>query len=104
MRCGAGRRVCVYFTGLTRGAGCTAGLQRRMPRIAPSTRDEIRDTEVLMDNLGSRLKDLRLKAGMTLRQLARQAELSPSFVSQIENGKSQPSVATLYSFAQLLNV
>jgi len=57
-----------------------------------------------MDNLGSRLTHLRLKAGMTLRQLARQAELSPSFVSQIENGKSQPSVATLYSFAQLLNV
>lgn len=57
-----------------------------------------------MDNLGSRLKNLRLKAGLTLRQLARQAELSPSFVSQIENGKSQPSVATLYAFAKLLNV
>jgi transcriptional regulator with XRE-family HTH domain/quercetin dioxygenase-like cupin family protein len=57
-----------------------------------------------MDNLGSRLKSLRLKAGLTLRQLARQAELSPSFVSQIENGKSQPSVATLYAFAQLLNI
>src|SRR6185295_5814373 len=27
-----------------------------------------------------------------------------SFVSQIENGKSQPSVATLYVFAQLLDV
>jgi transcriptional regulator with XRE-family HTH domain len=57
-----------------------------------------------MDNLGSRLKDIRLKAGLTLRELARQVDVSPSFVSQIENGKSQPSVATLYSFAQLLNV
>lgn len=57
-----------------------------------------------MDNLGSRLKDLRLKAGLTLRELARQADVSPSFVSQIENGKSQPSVATLYVFAKLLNV
>jgi transcriptional regulator with XRE-family HTH domain/quercetin dioxygenase-like cupin family protein len=64
----------------------------------------MRDTEVLMDNLGSRLKDVRLKAGLTLRELARQADVSPSFVSQIENGKSQPSVATLYAFAQLLNV
>ena len=61
------------------------------------------DTE-LMDNLGSRLKGIRLKAGLTLRQLARKASVSPSFVSQIENGKSQPSVATLYTFAQLLNV
>jgi transcriptional regulator with XRE-family HTH domain len=64
----------------------------------------MRDTEVLMDNLGSRLKDVRLKAGLTLRELARQADVSPSFVSQIENGKSQPSVSTLYAFAQLLNV
>jgi transcriptional regulator with XRE-family HTH domain/quercetin dioxygenase-like cupin family protein len=63
----------------------------------------MRDSEVLMDNLGSRLKDVRLKAGFTLRELARQADVSPSFVSQIENGKSQPSVATLYAFAQLLN-
>ncbi|CAN5406065.1 cupin domain-containing protein [soil metagenome] len=64
----------------------------------------MRDTEVPMDNLGSRLKDVRLKAGLTLRELARRAEVSPSLVSQIENGKSQPSVATLYAFAQLLDV
>jgi transcriptional regulator with XRE-family HTH domain/quercetin dioxygenase-like cupin family protein len=57
-----------------------------------------------MDNLGSRLKDIRLRAGLTLRELARKAAVSPSFISQIENGKSQPSVATLYAFAQLLNV
>lgn len=57
-----------------------------------------------MDNLGSRLRDERLKAGMTLRELARQANVSPSFVSQIENGKSQPSVATLYTFSRLLGI
>jgi transcriptional regulator with XRE-family HTH domain/quercetin dioxygenase-like cupin family protein len=60
--------------------------------------------EILMDNLGSRLKEMRLKAGLTLRELARQADVSPSFVSQIENGKSQPSVATLYTFSRLLGV
>ncbi len=64
----------------------------------------IHESGVLMDNLGGRLKGVRLAAGMTLRELARQAEVSPSFVSQIENGKSQPSVATLYAFARLLNV
>src|SRR3954452_15801687 len=64
----------------------------------------MRHTEAVMDNLGSRLKSVRLKAGWTLRELARKAGVSPSFVSQIENGKSQPSVATLYVFAQLLDV
>ena len=57
-----------------------------------------------MDTLGSRLKDLRQKSGLSLRELARQVNVSPSFVSQIENGKSQPSVATLYAFSQRLNV
>jgi transcriptional regulator with XRE-family HTH domain/quercetin dioxygenase-like cupin family protein len=57
-----------------------------------------------MDQLGRRLKAIRLQAGVSLRELARQADVSPSLVSQIENGKSQPSVATLYAFSQLLNV
>src|SRR3954452_4675921 len=57
-----------------------------------------------MDGLGARLKELRQQAGLSLRELARQADVSPSLVSQIENGKSRPSVSTLYTFARLLNV
>ncbi len=57
-----------------------------------------------MDNLGQRLKTARLEVGLTLRELARQADVSPSLVSLIENGKSQPSVATLYTFARILDV
>jgi transcriptional regulator with XRE-family HTH domain/quercetin dioxygenase-like cupin family protein len=57
-----------------------------------------------VDNLGARLRDVRLKSGMSLREVARQLGVSPSFISQMENGKSQPSVATLYSMAQLLGV
>lgn len=54
--------------------------------------------------LGPRLKEIRMQGGLSLREVARQLDVSPSFVSQIENGKSQPSVATLYSFARLLGV
>jgi transcriptional regulator with XRE-family HTH domain len=46
----------------------------------------------------------RLHSGMSLRELARQLNVSPSFVSQLENGKSQPSVATLYSLSRLLGI
>ena len=55
-------------------------------------------------NLGVRLRQARLHANMSLREMARQLGVSPSFVSQLENGKSKPSVATLYSLAQLLGV
>ena len=57
-----------------------------------------------MENLAERLKWARQKAGLSLREVSRQLGVSASFVSQIENGKSTPSVATLYSMAQLLGV
>ncbi len=55
-------------------------------------------------NLGSRLRLARQRSGLTLREVARRLGVSASFVSQLENGKSQPSVVTLYSLTQLLGV
>lgn len=57
-----------------------------------------------MENLGPRLKTIRLASEKSLREVARRLDVSPSFLSQIENGKSQPSVATLYALARLLGV
>lgn len=54
--------------------------------------------------LGLRLRQARQRSGLSLRALARELGVSASFVSQLENGKSQPSVATLFSLAQLLGV
>jgi transcriptional regulator with XRE-family HTH domain/quercetin dioxygenase-like cupin family protein len=54
--------------------------------------------------LGPRLKEVRLESKLSLREIARQLKVSPSFISQIENGKSHPSVATLYALANLLDV
>jgi len=49
--------------------------------------------------LGSRLRAIRLARGIGVRELARRLDLSPSAISQIENGKVNPSVRTLYAFA-----
>src|SRR4051794_39956515 len=54
--------------------------------------------------LGIRLKRVRERSGRSLREVARELGVSASFLSQMERGKSQPSVATLYSLAQLLKV
>ena len=66
--------------------------------------DETVQADEPVDGLGLRLRAARMKAGLSLRELSRQLGVSPSFVSQVENGKSQPSVATLYAIAQLLGV
>jgi transcriptional regulator with XRE-family HTH domain/mannose-6-phosphate isomerase-like protein (cupin superfamily) len=55
-------------------------------------------------SLGARLREARMKSGLSLRAVARELDVSPSFVSQIENDRSRPSVATLYSISQLLDV
>jgi len=57
-----------------------------------------------MHDLGPRLKTIRLATNKSLREVARSLDVSPSFLSQIENGKSHPSVATLYSLARYLGV
>lgn len=54
--------------------------------------------------LGARIRTLRLERGLSLRALARVVGVSASLVSQIETGKSQPSVSTLYAITQALGI
>src|SRR5215216_3801884 len=54
--------------------------------------------------LGPRLRSIRLRHGVGLRELARRLELSPSSISQIETGKIRPSVRTLYALASEFGV
>jgi transcriptional regulator with XRE-family HTH domain len=54
--------------------------------------------------LGGRLREKRVERGLSLRELARRLDVSPSLVSQIETGKIQPSVRTLYAMAGTLGV
>ncbi len=52
--------------------------------------------------LGSKLRDLRLKNGLTQEELADRAELSKGFISQLENDLTSPSIATLIDILTLL--
>jgi transcriptional regulator with XRE-family HTH domain len=57
------------------------------------------NTSDASSELGPRLRAARLRTGLSLRELARRVDLSPSSISQIETGKMQPSVRTLYALA-----
>ena len=54
--------------------------------------------------IGDRLRRERAERGLSLRELARRLDVSPSLVSQIETGKIQPSVRTLYAMVSELGV
>jgi transcriptional regulator with XRE-family HTH domain len=55
-------------------------------------------------DLGARLRAERMRAGLSLRELARRLGLTASAVSQFETGKSKPSVGTLFEIVELLGV
>lgn len=52
--------------------------------------------------LGARIRALRQSRGMTLTQVAAQAELSHSFLSQVERGIERMSMTSLFRVAQAL--
>ncbi|MBW8820227.1 helix-turn-helix domain-containing protein [Streptomyces sp. NPDC086033] len=54
--------------------------------------------------VGARIRQARLERGLGLRALAREVGVSASLVSQIETGKSQPSVSTLYAITTALGI
>lgn len=52
--------------------------------------------------LGKRIRDLRFRRGLTVQQLAEASGLSKGFISQVENDRTSPSLATLRDLARAL--
>ena len=55
-------------------------------------------------DLGAKLRQARERRGMTVRGLAREIDVSPSLISQVERGRVMPSVGTLYSIVNELGL
>ena len=55
-------------------------------------------------DLGARIRKARLATGLSLRAMAAEAEISPSLLSQVETGKVQPSVSTLWAIVSCLGI
>jgi transcriptional regulator with XRE-family HTH domain len=55
-------------------------------------------------DIGGRLRAARLERGLSLRSVAQELGVSASLISQVETGKTQPSVSTLYAMVSHLGV
>lgn len=49
------------------------------------------------------LKSIRTQRGITISELARRAKLNRITISNIENGKSNPTVSTVVAICKVLN-
>lgn len=45
--------------------------------------------------IGKKIRELRMRKGLTQEELANRSELSKGFISQLENDVTSPSIATL---------
>ncbi len=53
-------------------------------------------------NIGEKIKQLRIKNGLTQEELANRCELSKGFISQLERDLTSPSIATLMDILESL--
>ncbi len=57
-----------------------------------------------LEGIGDRLREERLKAGLSQSEMARKLGISASTISQLETGASQPSLGTLLAIVTELDV
>lgn len=55
----------------------------------------------LQDNYGTRIKELRLKMGMTQNQVATALNVTPGYICNVENNRTAMSLRILTYFAKL---
>jgi transcriptional regulator with XRE-family HTH domain len=55
-------------------------------------------------NLGKRIQDLRRRRGLTTGELAARVQVTSGFISQLEHGKTDPSLQTLQRVAAALQM
>ena len=58
----------------------------------------------MLDRLGQRIRELRLKAGLTQEQLAERADLHPTYLGGVERGERNLSLKNLDKLARALEV
>jgi transcriptional regulator with XRE-family HTH domain len=57
-----------------------------------------------MKRFGEKLRTLRQKRGLTMRQLGKMLEVTDGYVSKMETGDKLPNVAMVIKVARLFNV
>jgi transcriptional regulator with XRE-family HTH domain len=60
--------------------------------------------KVLVKALGERIRELRLKKGISQEELSNEAEVPLSQIGRIERGEINPTISSIYVIAQALGI
>ncbi len=64
----------------------------------------MKDKDVVSRKFGKHLKKLRTKKEVSAAELARRCFLEKSYISSVESGLNNPTLYTLYKFADALGI
>ena len=56
------------------------------------------------ENLGTRMKELRIKMKLTQAEVAKALNVTPGYISNVENNRTAMSLRILIYYARLLNI
>ncbi len=56
------------------------------------------------DHLGSKIKELRIRMNLTQADVAAALQVTPGFISNVENNRTAMSLRLLIYYAQLMNI
>ena len=57
-----------------------------------------------MENIGTKVKEMRKKHGLTLTELSEKTELSVGFLSNLERGQTSPTISALHTVCNALDI
>src|ERR1035438_9672433 len=77
-----------------------------MTTLLPESQNKELETEIQsqMNSFGAQLRELRLRRGWTLEELACRSGLSKAFLSRLESGGRQASIAAALTLAKIFDV
>ena len=58
----------------------------------------------MTDNYGEQIKSYRIKLGLTQNQVAAEMDVTPGYISNVENGRTAMSLHFLIYYAKLMGV
>src|SRR5690242_20445200 len=89
----------------TMNVNAAKGTGKRRRRSQSASLDGVNvDRQSLRKDLGHRLRAAREQKNIGLRELARRLGVSASLISQIETGKTEPSINTLFAMVSELEL
>ena len=60
--------------------------------------------EEIIFQIGTKIKEIRKKRGLTQAKLAERINVDPKYISRLETGNSTPSIATIAKISETLDV